>query len=129
MTHDRLTTDDLRLPLDESDAFGFTDAEVAAAASSVERDVVIVPSTDAETDEFERLPTEAEQSVNRPIPISEVRDPDPPRSDTPTTRPRNSVPTMNPRSDSVFGKARRRSLSLLRGSNRLNPRNRRGGAS
>jgi serine/threonine protein kinase len=79
-TDDRLTTDDPRLTLDEQDAFGFTDAEVAAAASNVERDVVIVGASDAGTDEFERLPTEAEQSVNRPIPISEVRDPDPPPS-------------------------------------------------
>jgi serine/threonine protein kinase len=82
VTDDRLTTDETRLPLDEQDAFGFTDAEVAAAASNVERDVVVVGAAEAETDEFERLPTEAEQSVNRPISISEVRDPDPPRSYT-----------------------------------------------
>jgi hypothetical protein len=68
------TGDDLRLPLDEApEAFAFTDDEVERAQKEVEsararQELRIVAATDAELDQLDLLPTEAEEHPEPEVP-------------------------------------------------------------
>jgi hypothetical protein len=70
------TGDHLRLPLDEApEAFAFTDDEVERAQKEVEsararQELRIVAATDAELDQLDLLPTEAEEHPEPDVPLT-----------------------------------------------------------